>query len=149
MAKVLIVVGSQSDMEIAEKAKEVLDAFEINYDLVVASAHRNPEKVVELAKLAENGKYDVIIAIAGLAAHLPGFIASHTRKPVIGVPVNKAFLGLDSLLSIVQMPPKVPVAAVGIDNGKNAAYLAIRILALKYPEIDEKLKKFVEELKNG
>ena len=138
MAKVLIVVGSKSDMEIAEKAKEVLDAFEINYDLVVASAHRNPEKVVELAKLAENGKYDVIIAIAGLAAHLPGFI-----------PVNKAFLGLDSLLSIVQMPPKVPVAAVGIDNGKNAAYLAIRILALKYPEIDEKLKKFVEELKNG
>jgi len=149
MSRVLIVTGSKSDTEIAEKVKEVLETFGVNYDLVIASTHRNPEKVIELAKMAEDGKYDVIIAIAGLAAHLPGFIASHTRKPVIGVPVNKALLGLDSLFSIVQMPPKVPVAAVGIDNGKNAAYLAIRILALKCPEIDKKLKKFMEELKNG
>ncbi len=135
--RVLVVMGSKSDSQVAEKVTAVFDEFDVDYDVEVASAHRNPEKVEELA-----GKdYDVFIAIAGLSAALPGVIASHTAKPVIGVPVSAKLGGLDSLLSIAQMPPGVPVAAVGIDNGKNAALLAIEILALK----DESLKKKLEE----
>ncbi|WP_461864203.1 5-(carboxyamino)imidazole ribonucleotide mutase [Thermococcus sp.] len=135
--RVLVVMGSKSDSQVAEKVTAVFDEFDVDYDVEVASAHRNPGKVEELA-----GKdYDVFIAIAGLSAALPGVIASHTTKPVIGVPVSAKLGGLDSLLSIAQMPPGVPVAAVGIDNGKNAALLAIEILALK----DESLKKKLEE----
>ncbi len=135
--KVLVVMGSKSDSHIAEKVTKVLEEFGVEHDIEVASAHRNPEKVEELARR----DYDVFIAIAGLSAALPGVIASHTTKPVVGVPVSAKLGGLDSLLSIVQMPPGVPVAAVGIDNGKNAALLAIEILALK----DESLKKKLEE----
>ena len=135
--KVLVVMGSKSDSHIAEKVTKVLEEFGVEHDVEVASAHRNPKKVKELAE----EDYDVFIAIAGLSAALPGVIASHTTKPVIGVPVSAKLGGLDSLLSIAQMPPGVPVAAVGIDNGKNAALLAIEILALK----DESLKKKLEE----
>ncbi len=125
--KVAVIVGSTSDMHVAEKAKEVLDEEGISYDLQVISAHREPERLDEYLK---NSHFQVIIAIAGLAAALPGMIASKTDVPVIGVPVSSKLNGLDALLSIVQMPPGVPVATVGIDNGKNAALLAIRILKL-------------------
>lgn len=135
--KVLVVMGSKSDSHIAEKVTKVLEEFDVEHEVKVASAHRNPKKVEELAKK----DCDVFIAIAGLSAALPGVIASHTTKPVIGVPVSAKLGGLDALLSIAQMPPGVPVAAVGIDNGKNAALLAIEILALK----DESLKKKLEE----
>jgi len=125
--KVAIIVGSTSDMHIAEKAKEVFEDESVSYDLQVISAHREPERLNDYLK---NSNCKVIIAIAGLAAALPGIIASKTEIPVIGVPVSSKLNGLDALLSIVQMPPGMPVATVGIDNGKNAALLAIRILKL-------------------
>jgi len=125
--KVCIVMGSESDKAIAKKAEKVLKEHKVEFDSFVASAHRNPEKVKEIAKK----DYDVFIAIAGLSAALPGVIASFTEKPVIGVPVSAKLGGLDALLSIVQMPRGVPVATVGIDNAENAAYLAMRMLGIK------------------
>jgi len=125
--KVSIVVGSQRDLPFAERAAKVLEEHGIKYETVVLSAHRNPK---ELERYVETSDSDLFIAMAGLAAHLPGFIASRTQKPVIGVPLNVALGGLDALLSIAQMPRGVPVATVGIDNPENAAYLAIRILKL-------------------
>ncbi|MFH1393421.1 MAG: 5-(carboxyamino)imidazole ribonucleotide mutase [Candidatus Micrarchaeota archaeon] len=144
MSTVMIISGSKSDSEIAEKAAKVLKGFGVEYSVEVASAHRNPEKVEKL--VSESGA-DVFIAIAGLSAALPGVIASKTIKPVIGVPVSAKLDGLDALLSIAQMPPKIPVAAVGIDNGANAAYLAIQILALKDKELEERMKEFREKMK--
>ena len=143
MVKVLVIMGSKSDSHIAEKVTKVFDEFEVDYDVEVASAHRNPEKVEKLAKK----DYDVFIAIAGLSAALPGVIAGHTIKPVIGVTVSAKLGGLDSLLSIVQMPPGVPVATVGIDNGKNAALLAVEILALKDESLKKKLEGYREKMK--
>jgi 5-(carboxyamino)imidazole ribonucleotide mutase len=125
---VLIICGSSSDMPVVEKAEAVLKENGVDYEVKVASAHREPEKVMEIVKGSDA---DVFIAIAGLSAALPGFVASMTDKPVIGVPVSAKLGGLDSLLSIAQMPSGVPVACVGVDNSKNAAYLAIRILRLK------------------
>ncbi len=142
--KVLVVMGSKSDSHIAEKVTAVLDEFGVEYDVEVASAHRNPKKVEERAKKG----YDVFIAIAGLSAVLPGVIASHTVKPVIGVPVSAKLGGIDALLSIVQLPPGVPVATVGIDNGKNAALLAIEILALKNENLRKKLEKYREKMRS-
>lgn len=130
--KVLIICGSESDLNIAKKAEEVLKDNKIPYELKVASTHREPDKVKDIVKKSDA---DVFIAIAGLSAALPGFIASITDKPVIGVPVNVKLDGLDALLSMMQMPSGVAVATVGIDNGKNAAHLAIRILKLKYPKL--------------
>jgi 5-(carboxyamino)imidazole ribonucleotide mutase len=141
--KVLVVMGSKSDLHIADKVTQVLDEFDVSYDVEVASAHRNPKKVEELAKK----DYAVFIAIAGLSAALPGVIASHTTKPVIGVPVSAKLGGLDSLLSIAQMPPGIPVATVGIDNGKNAALLAIEILALKDESLRKKLEEYRERMR--
>jgi len=125
--KVAIVMGSESDKKIAEKAEKVLKENKIPFETFVASAHRNPEKVKEIA----SKDFNVFIAIAGLSAALPGVIASHTKKPVIGVPVSSKLGGLDALLAIAQMPKGVPVACVGIDNAENAAWLAIRILKSK------------------
>lgn len=125
--KVAIIMGSKSDSEIADKVTDVFDEKSIKYEVQVISAHRDPEKLDEYLKKCDAS---VIIAIAGLSAALPGVIASKTQKPVIGVPVSSKLMGLDALLSIVQMPPGVPVATVGVDNGKNAALLAIRILNL-------------------
>ncbi len=142
--KVLVVMGSKSDSHVAEKVTAVLDEFGVEYDVEVASAHRNPEKVEELAKK----DYDVFIAIAGLSAALPGVIASHTVKPVIGVPVSAKLGGIDALLSIAQLPPGVPVATVGIDNGKNAALLAIEILALNDENLRKKLEKYREKMRS-
>ena len=122
---VSIIAGSTSDKEVYEKAEKILKENDIKYELQIISAHRNPDKLDEYLKSCESLIY---IAVAGLSAALPGVIASKTNKPVIGVPVNAKLNGLDALLSIVQMPPGVPVACVGIDSGDNAAHLAIRIL---------------------
>ena len=127
MTLVSIIAGSTSDKEVYEKAEKVLKENEITYDLQIISAHRNPK---ELDKYLKDCPSILYIAVAGLSAALPGVIASKTDKPVIGVPVSAKLGGLDALLSIVQMPPRVPVACVGIDRGDNAAYLAIRILNL-------------------
>jgi 5-(carboxyamino)imidazole ribonucleotide mutase len=125
MVDVSIVCGSASDAAIAEKAKKVLDEQKVPYDYQVISAHRDPDKLDEYVKKSDA---KVFIAIAGLSAALPGVIASKTDKPVIGVPVSGTLNGLDALLAIAQMPKGVPVACVGVDNGENAAHLAIRIL---------------------
>ena len=124
-------------MPVAEKAEKILKEFDVKYKIQVASAHRTPEY---LKKIVEDSDADVFIGIAGLAAALPGSIASHTVKPVIGIPVSGK-INLDSILSIIQMPPGIPVAAVGLDRGENAVLLAIEILALK----DKTLKKQIEE----
>jgi len=126
-AEVAIIIGSKSDLEIAKRAEQTLDELGISHETQILSAHRDSKK---LDTYLMSSKAQVFIAIAGLAAHLPGYIASRTDKPVIGVPVNKALGGLDSLLSIVQMPKGVPVAAVGIDCAENAAHLAKRILSI-------------------
>jgi len=139
MEKILILSGSKSDEAVVKKVTGVLDEFGVEYKVEVASAHRTPEKVDEAVK---NSSADVFIAIAGLSAALPGVVASKTTKPVIGVPVNAKLDGLDALLSIVQMPPGVPVATVGIDNGKNAAVLALEILALKDESLKEKIAEY-------
>ncbi len=123
-----VIVGSETDKPIAEKTTKILDQLGLTYEVKVYSAHRNPKQLEEYIQKCEA---KIFIAIAGLSAHLPGFIASRTDKPVIGVPVNVKLGGLDALLSIVQMPRGVPVACVGIDNGENAAWLAWRILKLK------------------
>jgi len=135
--KIQIIMGSKSDMPVAEKAKKILDEFDVDYKINVASAHRTPDVLKELVKTSDA---DVFIGIAGLAAALPGSIAAHTTKPVIGVPVSGK-INLDSILSIIQMPPGIPVAAVGLDRGDNAALLAIAILSIK----DEKLMKKLED----
>jgi 5-(carboxyamino)imidazole ribonucleotide mutase len=129
---VAIVLGSESDNHIAEKTIKILEKFNIPYEKKVLSAHRNPK---ELSEYIDSSKAIVFIAIAGLSAQLPGFIASRTSRPVIGVPVNVKLEGLDALLATMQMPKQIPVATVGIDNGENAAFLAIRILSLSYPEL--------------
>ncbi|AIJ05686.1 phosphoribosylaminoimidazole carboxylase catalytic subunit [Methanocaldococcus bathoardescens] len=141
---ICIIMGSESDLKIAEKAVNVLKEFGVEFEVRVASAHRTPELVEEIVK---NSKADVFIAIAGLAAHLPGVIASLTTKPVIAVPVDAKLDGLDALLSIVQMPPGIPVASVGIDRGENAAILALEILALKDENIAKKLAEYREKMK--
>jgi 5-(carboxyamino)imidazole ribonucleotide mutase len=135
MAKVFIIMGSKSDFPIAEKAIKVLNKFGVAYDIAVASAHRTPQRVEQLVTGTDAG---VFISIAGLSAALPGVVASFTTKPVIGVPVSGS-LNYDALLSIVQMPPGIPVAAVGMDRGDNAATLAIEMLALSDPALAKKL----------
>ncbi|MDW8003125.1 MAG: 5-(carboxyamino)imidazole ribonucleotide mutase [Deltaproteobacteria bacterium] len=147
--KILILTGSKNDLPKLEEAFNFLREMGVEFIAEVSSAHRNPEKTVEYAKNAREDGIEVIIAAAGLAAHLPGVLAAHTTLPVIGVPLSAgALTGLDSLLSIVQMPSGVPVATVGIDATKNAAILACQILSIKYEEIAKRLKKFKEELKN-
>lgn len=136
--KVSILIGSKSDSEVAEKAKARLTALGVPSEIHVASAHRTPEKVDRLTRDPET---DVFIAMAGLSAALPGTVAARTLKPVIGVPLHRG-LGLDSLLSVVQMPPGVPVAAVGLDAAENAALLATAILAMKYPELTKSLEAY-------
>jgi len=137
MTQIAIIMGSQSDEKICEKVTSVLDEYKIDYEVQVISAHRNP---VQLDEYVMHSEAKIFIAIAGLAAALPGVIASKTVKPVIGVPVDSKLGGLDALLSIVQMPKGVPVATVGIDNGQNAAYLALRILALSDSELNDRLQ---------
>lgn len=137
-------MGSKSDVKIAEKAVSILKEFEIEYEVRVASAHRTPELVEEIVK---NSKSKVFIAIAGLAAHLPGVVAAMTTKPVIAVPVESKLDGLDALLSAVQMPPGIPAACVGIDRGENAAILAAEMLSISDERIEKKLTEFRENQK--
>ena len=139
MTDVVIIIGSISDRDVAEKASEMFDKFGIEYAVTVASAHRTPGGVLEMIKKSHDGGVKVFIAIAGLAAHLPGVVASHTTKPVIGVPVNAALDGMDALLSIAQMPAGIPVACVGIGRGDNAAILAAQIMAVEDRGLAEKL----------
>ncbi|HUP00698.1 MAG TPA: AIR carboxylase family protein [Gemmatimonadota bacterium] len=129
LPSVLIVAGSESDRPIVEKATRVLDAAGVAYRFEIASAHRDPDRVADLARGAEKEGYRVVIAAAGLAAALPGIVAAHTSLPVIGLPVGAGPLrGVDALFAIAMLPPGVPVATVGIDNGANAGHLALRIL---------------------
>jgi len=146
MNSITIILGSASDKPIFDKCKAVLDEFGVKYKTYVASAHRTPEKIDDIV---ENSDSDVFIAIAGLSAALPGAIASKTTKPVIGIPVESKLDGLDALLSIVQMPPGIPVGCVGIDRGENAALLAIQILSLQDEDLKLKLRNYREKMKES
>ncbi|MBS3749211.1 MAG: 5-(carboxyamino)imidazole ribonucleotide mutase [Candidatus Thermoplasmatota archaeon] len=141
--KIQIILGSTSDMPVAEKAKKILNQFTVDYDTKVASAHRTPDVVEDIIK---NNDADVFIGVAGLAAALPGSMAAHTIKPVIGVPVSGK-VNFDSILSIIQMPPGIPTAAVGLDRGDNAALLALEILGLQDKKIAEELKNYRQKMR--
>lgn len=145
--KVAIIFGSKSDKEIMKGAAQALSEFGVEYRACILSAHRVPEKLMETLKELEKENFECIIAGAGLAAHLPGVIASHTTMPVIGVPINAALNGLDSLLAIVQMPKAIPVATVGINNSYNAGMLAVQILSTKYTDLKGKLENYRKEMK--
>ncbi len=147
--KVAIIMGSDSDLSIMKESIEILEEFAIPYEIKILSAHRTPNLLIDYIKKIEKKGIEVIIAGAGGAAHLPGVIAGHTILPVIGVPIKSILNGLDSLLSIVQMPSGVPVATVSINGAKNAALLAIQILSIKYPELKEKLKNYREKMKQS
>ncbi len=142
---VSIIMGSTSDLPVLEKAAKLLDDFEIPFELNALSAHRTPEEVTDFARNAKARGLKVIIAAAGMAAHLPGVIAAQTTVPVIGVPIKSSLEGMDALLAIVQMPPGIPVATVGINAGLNAAILAVQMLALT----DEKIAAKFESYKQG
>ncbi len=144
-AKVSIIMGSTSDWHVMEKAAKYLNDMEIPFEVNALSAHRTPEEVEKFAKNASDKGIKVIIAAAGMAAHLPGVIASMTSLPIIGVPINASLDGWDSILSILQMPPGIPVATVGVNASLNAAILATQILALS----DEKIKEKVHSAKNS
>jgi 5-(carboxyamino)imidazole ribonucleotide mutase len=143
--KIQIIMGSKSDMAIAEKVEKVLKGFHVDYDITVASAHRTPDALKEIV---EKSDADVFIGIAGLAAALPGSIAAHTIKPVIGVPVSGK-INLDAILSIIQMPPGIPVGAVGLDRGDNAALLAVEILAASDKKLTKQLYQYREKMKKN
>ncbi len=145
---VSIIMGSMSDFKVMEDAAKFLEEMEIPFEMNALSAHRTPEKVEEYSRTAEKRGIRVIIAGAGMAAHLPGVIAAGTTLPVIGVPLKASLDGIDALLSIIQMPPGIPVASVGINAARNAAIFAAQILALSDERTAQKLKTFKEDLKN-
>lgn len=150
MAKIGIVMGSDSDMPVMSKAAEILDKFGVDYEMTIISAHREPDEFFEYARAAEEKGFKIIIAGAGMAAHLPGMCAAIFPMPVIGIPMHTTSLGgRDSLYSIVQMPSGIPVATVAINGGANAALLALRMLAISDDELLKKLKEYKEELKEG
>ncbi|MGB5809133.1 MAG: 5-(carboxyamino)imidazole ribonucleotide mutase [Polyangiales bacterium] len=143
---VAILTGSPSDLPVVLKAREVLDGLDIPCDVRVLSAHRTPRETAQYIAAAEAGEVEVFIACAGMAAHLAGVVAAHTTLPVIGVPIaSGALQGVDALLSTVQMPPGVPVATVGIDGAKNAAFFAARVVAARHPEVHERLEAHLSE----
>lgn len=144
-----ILMGSDSDLPVMRKVIEVLDEMDVPYEIDISSAHRLPDKTATYARTARERGIEVIIAGAGMAAHLAGVIASHTTLPVIGIPLSSGALnGVDALYATVQMPPGIPVATVAIDGGKNAAYLACSILSIKFPEIGDMLAAYREETRN-
>ena len=144
--RVAVLTGSQSDLPVLEPCLQALSALGIEHELHVMSAHRNPAQVQEFASTAAERGFEVIIAAAGMAAHLPGVVAAWTALPVIGVPVGKPGMsGLDALLSIAQMPPGVPVACMAVNGAKNAALYAATILALKHPQVREALAAYRRE----
>jgi len=143
-------MGSESDLPVMKKAAEVLTAMGVVFEMDISSAHRLPDKTAEYARSARERGIEVLIAGAGMAAHLAGVIASHTTLPVIGVPLASGALnGQDALHATVQMPPGVPVATVAIDGAKNSAYLACSILSIKYPELAERLDQFRENTRKS
>lgn len=145
--KVAIVMGSKSDYPAVERAESILKDFAVEYETRIISAHRTPRVAEEFASHAEENGIEVFIAAAGKAAHLGGVLAAYTAMPVIGLPIKSSTLdGLDSLLSIVQMPKGVPVATVAIDGAENAGLLAVQILSVKYPELREKLKEYKRKM---
>lgn len=147
--KVSIVMGSISDKEIGNKVIKILEKFGVAYEIRVISAHRSPRLAAQFAESAESNGIEVIIAIAGKAAHLAGVIAGITPLPVIGIPAKSSTMdGLDSLLSVVQMPKGVPVATVAIDGGENAGLLAVQILSVKYPGLRDKFKEYKKEMED-
>ena len=146
--KILVLIGSDSDLPVVQDGLKFLKDIGVPFKLDISSAHRQPEKTVNYAQKARKEGFEVIIAVAGMAAHLPGVIASHTTIPVIGVPTSGGVLnGVDALLSIVQMPKGIPVATVGIDASRNAAILACKILSIKYDEVRKKLEKMKTDMK--
>ena len=150
MAKVGIVMGSDSDLVVMSKAAEILEKFGIDYEMTIISAHREPDEFFEYAKTAEGKGFKVIIAGAGMAAHLPGMCAAIFPMPVIGIPMHTTSLGgRDSLYSIVQMPSGIPVATVAINGGANAGILAVKMLAMSDADLLQKLKDYKDELKDG
>ncbi|MGD9474185.1 MAG: 5-(carboxyamino)imidazole ribonucleotide mutase [Eubacteriaceae bacterium] len=141
--KVAVIMGSDSDFDVVKKCLIALERFGIEFDVQVISAHRNPQKIFNYAETAEENGLELFIAAAGKAAHLPGVIAGITPLPVIGIPIQTSFQGgLDSLLSIVQMPSGVPVATVAVNGAENAGILAAQMLSIKYPEIREKMRAY-------
>lgn len=149
MAKVAILMGSKSDFDVVKPAVNVLKKFGVETEVRVISAHRTPEEAHEFAASAKKNGVEVIICAAGKAAHLGGVIAAFTTLPVIGLPVKTDMMGgLDSLLSIVQMPSGIPVATVGVNGGENAGLLALQMLGIKYPEIDEKLVEYKKAMQD-
>jgi len=147
MPKVQIVMGSQSDMPVVSKTIDKLKEFDVEVVPMVCSAHRTPERAADFAKNARLNGVDVIIAAAGKAAHLPGVLAAFTTLPVIGLPIKSSFMdGLDSMLSIVQMPSGVPVATVGVNAAENAAILAVQMMSLKYSALEDKLNIMKKEM---
>ncbi|MCX7991884.1 MAG: 5-(carboxyamino)imidazole ribonucleotide mutase [Proteobacteria bacterium] len=144
--KVLILMGSDSDLPVMKKAGEVLKEMEVPYEIHISSAHRLPDRTADFAKKARERGIEVIICGAGMAAHLAGVVSANTTLPVIGVPLASGALnGVDALYSTVMMPPGIPVATVAIDGAKNAGYLACSILSIKYPDIAKKLEEFREK----
>jgi len=146
--KVSIIMGSTSDYSVMEAAAKFLDEMEIPFEINALSAHRTPKKVELFATKAQDRGIEVIIAGAGMAAHLPGVIAAMTPLPVIGVPINASLDGMDALLAMIQMPPGIPVATVAINGALNAAILALQIMANGNPELQEKMRNYKESLKN-
>lgn len=147
-ARVSIIMGSTSDLGVMEAAAKVLDEFEIPFEINALSAHRTPDIVEKFARGAKARGIEVIIAAAGMAAHLPGVIAAMTTLPVIGVPINASMNGLDALLAIVQMPPGIPVATVAVNGAQNAGILAVQMMALGDQQLAAKLETFKENLKS-
>ena len=147
MAKVAVIMGSKSDFAVVKPAVAALHKFGVETEVRVISAHRTPDAAHAFAASAQENGFEVIICAAGKAAHLGGVIAAYTTLPVIGLPVKTDMMGgLDSLLSIVQMPSGIPVATVGVNGGENAGLLALQILGIKYPEISQKLKEFKKQM---
>ena len=145
--KVGIIMGSDSDFEVVKKTIKILKDFDVDYEARVISAHRTPFKAIDFAQNAEDNGFEVIIGAAGKAAHLPGVLAGVTTLPVIGLPIKSSTMdGLDSLLSIVQMPKGVPVASVAINGAENAGLLAVQILSVKYQVLRDKLKSFKQDM---
>ncbi len=148
MPKVAVIMGSDSDYEVVKKGIDILKSFEVECEVRIISAHRTPDAAHDFAANAVNNGIEVIIAAAGKAAHLGGVLAAYTPLPVIGIPIKTSMMGgLDSLLSIVQMPKGVPVATVAVDGSENAALLAIQMLSLKYPQLMEKMVAYKEKMK--
>lgn len=150
MAKVGIVMGSDSDLPVMRKAAEILEQFGVEYEMTIISAHREPDVFYEYASSAEEKGFKVIIAGAGMAAHLPGMCAAIFPMPVIGIPMHtKSLGGVDSLYSIVQMPSGIPVATVAINGGANAGILAVKMLAMSDPQLLAKLKEYIAGMKSA